>query len=365
VSETQTTLTVVVPCFNESGNVTEMVRRLTVALADIAWEVVFVDDNSPDGTARIAREIAHHNPRVRCIKRVGRRGLASAVIEGVLSSSAHYVAVIDGDLQHDETRLPEMLRKLETNEADVIVASRFATGGDAAGLADTSRHHISAIGIRTAQIVLGQQLTDPMSGFFMLRQDVFESIAPRLTGQGFKILLDLLLSSPQRLRVGEIGARFRPRESGESKLSPLVMVQFGALLLDKFFGGRVPLRFMSFAMVGAAGLCVHLAVLKTAGLLGQNFDHAQTIATLVAMIANFQLNNRLTYRDQRLKGAALYRGMGLFVLVCGVGAIANIGIAHALYHGEHATKLSAAATGAIIGLVWNYAVSSTLVWGRR
>lgn len=359
-----TTLSVIVPCYNERGNVEEMVRRLTAALEGIAWEAIFVDDNSPDGTAALVRSIAARDPRVRCIRRIGRRGLASAVIEGALASSATYVAVIDGDLQHDETRLPDMLRRLQDGAGDVIVASRFAEGGDAAGLADASRHRISAIGIRAAQIVLGQKLTDPMSGFFMLRQDLFESIAPRVTGQGFKILLDLLLSAPQRLRVVEVGARFRPREAGESKLSPLVMVQFGALLIDKLFGGRVPLRFLSFAMVGALGLVVHLAALRAGGLAGLDFDNAQLGATLVAMIANFQLNNRLTYRDQRLRGAALWRGMLLFVLVCGIGAIANIGIARALYHGEHTTALSAAVTGAIIGLVWNYAMSSTLVWGR-
>lgn len=360
-----TLLSVIVPCFNERGNVEEMVRRLSAALEGIAWEAIFVDDNSPDGTAELVRRIAADDPRVRCIRRIGRRGLASAVIEGALASSARYVAVIDGDLQHDETRLPEMLRRLEAGQVDVIVASRFAEGGDAAGLADAGRHRISAIGITAAQIFLGQKLTDPMSGFFMLRQAQFEAIAPHVTGQGFKILLDLLLSAPSRLKVVEVGAKFGPRMAGESKLSPLVMVQFGALLADKAFGGRVPLRFMAFALVGAVGLVVHVAALKAAGVLGFAFDDAQTVATLVAMVANFQLNNRLTYRDQRLKGAALWRGLVLFVLVCGIGAVANIGIARALYHGSHTTQISAALTGAVIGLVWNYAVSATLVWGRR
>ncbi len=358
-------LSVIVPCYNERDNVAEMVRRLSAALTGIAWEVVFVDDDSPDGTAAIARAIAAIDPRVRCLRRIGRRGLASAVIEGVLSSCAAIVAVIDGDLQHDETRLPDMLALLDQGGVDVVVASRFAAGGDAAGLADAKRLRISNAGIKIAQIVLGQKLSDPMSGYFMVQRELFEDIAPRMTGQGFKILLDMLLSAPNRLRVQEIGARFRPREAGESKLSPLVMVQFASLLVDKLLGGRIPPRFLAFAMVGAVGLVVHLAALKLAGSAGFGFDTAQTLATLVAMIANFQLNNRLTYRDQRLRGPALWRGMAVFMLVCGFGAFANIGIARALYHGEHATKLAAGVTGAVIGLVWNYAVSSTLVWGRR
>jgi dolichol-phosphate mannosyltransferase len=358
-------LTVVIPCYNERRNVAPMVERLAATLEGIAWEALFVDDNSPDGTADAARDIARHDPRVRCIRRVGRRGLASAVIEGALASSARYVAVIDGDLQHDETRLPMMLSILRGGEADILVASRFAAGGDAAGLAAPWRHGLSAAGIRLAGAMTHTKLSDPMSGFFMLPQSLFEQIAPRLTGQGFKILLDLLLSAPTKLRVREIGATFRPRTEGESKLSPLVMIQFAALLLDKLFGGLVPLRFVSFALVGAVGVLVNVAVLALARASGAGFDNAQIAGTLVAMVANFDLNNVITYRDQRLRGGRLWRGLILFMLVCSVGAIANVGIARALYYSQQTGPTPAAAVGAVIGVVWNYAMSATLVWGRR
>ena len=300
-------LTVVVPCYNERQNVAILVSRLADALAGIAWEVVFVDDNSPDGTAEEAKSIAAVDPRVRCIRRVGRRGLSSAVIEGVLSSASPYVAVIDGDLQHDETRLPAMLQMLRDGKADVVVASRFAAGGDAEGLADARRLALSNLGIRLAVFMLGTKLTDPMSGYFVMQRRDFEVITPRLTGNGFKILLDLLLSSPKKLRVQEVGAVFRARMHGESKLSPLVMLQFLALLLDKATNGLVPLRFISFALVGAFGVVVHLAVLQLGTGLGLHFLRAQTVATLVAMVANFQLNNVITYRDQRLRGARVWR----------------------------------------------------------
>jgi dolichol-phosphate mannosyltransferase len=358
-------LTVVIPCYNERANVTPMIARLQAALAGIVWEAVFVDDDSPDGTAAAVRAFAAHDRRIRCIRRVGRRGLASAVIEGALSSSADYVAVIDGDLQHDETRLPVMLATLKRGEADIVVASRFAEGGDAAGLSAEWRHTLSAVAIRMASSMLRARLTDPMSGFFMLPQAQFEAVAPRLTGQGFKILLDLLLSSPAKSRVAEVGATFRAREQGESKLSPLVMIQFAALLIDKALRGTVPLRFLSFAMVGSFGVLVHLAVLASAGAAGASFVWAQTLATAVAMIANFQLNNIITYRDQRLRGGRLWRGLLLFVVVCSVGAVANIGIARALYYAGSAGRTPAGAVGAVIGVVWNYAMSSTLVWGRR
>ena len=359
-----TELTVVIPCYKERGNVAPMIERLHAALAGIQWECIFVDDDSPDGTADAVRLFARHDSRVRCIRRVGRRGLASAVIEGALASSAKYVAVIDGDLQHDETRLPVMLAALRSGETDVVVASRFAAGGDAAGLSAEWRHTLSAVAIGMAGAMLKIKLTDPMSGFFMVPQATFEAIAPRLTGQGFKILLDLLLSAPTRLRVSEIGASFHAREEGESKLSPLVMIQFGALLIDKALGGVVPLRFLAFAMVGSFGVLVHLAVLTAASAAGAPFIWAQSIATAVAMIANFQLNNIITYRDQRLRGGRLWRGLVLFVAVCSVGAAANIGIARALYYGGTG-RTPAGLLGAVIGVVWNYAMSTTLVWGRR
>jgi dolichol-phosphate mannosyltransferase len=358
-------LSVIVPCYNERVNVAPMIAALDAALAGTAWEAIFVDDDSPDGTAVAVRQAAGIDPRIRCLRRVGRRGLASAVIEGALASSATYGAVIAGDMQHDETRLPVMLATLRAGAADLVVASRFAAGGDAAGLSSEFRHRLSATAIRLASALLPVKLTDPMSGFFMLRQDSFERIAPRLTGQGFKILLDLLLSWPTPPRVHEIGATFRPRTEGESKLSPLVMLQFAALLLDKATGSLVPLRFLSFALVGGFGVLVNVAMLKATLLAGAGFDAAQIVGTVIAMMANFELNNAITYRDQRLRGARLWRGLVLFMVVCGIGAIANVGIARALYHTGGAGPTPAALVGAIIGVVWNYAMSATLVWGRR
>jgi dolichol-phosphate mannosyltransferase len=358
-------LSVVIPCYNEQGNVAPMIARLTAALDGVAWEAIFVDDDSPDGTATAVRGAARLDPRIRCIRRVGRRGLASAVIEGALASSATYVAIIDGDLQHDETRLPAMLGILRQDSADIVVASRFAEGGDAAGLSAAWRHNLSAVAIRAASAMLPAPLTDPMSGYFMMKQPLFEQIAPRLTGQGFKILLDLLLSAPGKPRVTEIGAKFRPRTAGQSKLSPLVMLQFAALLIDKALGGVVPLRFLSFALVGLFGVVVNLVVLDAARALGATFGWAETYGTVVAMVANFALNNVITYRDQRLRGGRLVRGLILFMLVCSVGAVANIGIARMLYYAGQAGPAPAALVGAVIGVVWNYAMSSTLVWGRR
>ena len=356
-------LSVIIPCFNERDNVAPLVARLDAALAGIAWEAVFVDDDSPDGTAAEARCIARRDHRVRCIRRIGRRGLSSAVIEGAMSCSGEFVAVMDGDLQHDETRLPRMLRAVRGG-ADLAVASRFAVGGDAAGLSGAWRHRVSQVGIRAANAMLPVRLSDPMSGYFLLRRETFERLAPRLSGQGFKILLDLLLSSPRPLAVVDVPMAFAPRLAGESKLDALVMAQFAGVLLDKATRGLLPLRFVSFALVGAFGVLVHLAVLTALRGAGFGFGATQVIATLVAMVLNFWLNNAITYRSERLRGAALWRGLVLFMVVCGVGAVANVGIARRLYE-AHSGWTPAGAMGAAIGVVWNYAVSATLVWRRR
>ncbi len=357
------TLSVVVPCYNERDNIGPMVAALDAALGGIAWEVIFVDDDSPDGTSKAARALAAADARVRCIRRIGRRGLSSAVIEGALSSSADFVAVIDGDMQHDETRLPLMLAALQGG-AQLAIGSRHVAGGDSAGLSSPLRERLSTTGIRVAQLVTGTQVNDPMSGFFMLRRELFEALAARLTGQGFKILLDLILASPQKLDIVEIPYKFRPRAAGESKLDALVLAQFAGLLIDKALRGTVPLRFITFALVGAFGVLVNLVVLDIAQRAGLAFGAAQTAGTIVAMVANFQLNNQLTYRAQRLKGNKAWRGLLLFLVVCSLGAVANIGIARALYM-EHGRSLLAGAAGAAVGVVWNYAVSATLVWRVR
>ena len=361
-SEGAPELTVVVPCYNERPNVAVLVARLHAALAGVRWQVVFVDDDSPDGTADAVRALAQGDGRVICIRRVGRRGLASAVIEGAMASSATFVGVIDGDLQHDETRLVDMLALLRSGACDLVMASRYLSAGDAGGLSG-ERRRLSEAGIRLAQAFLPARLSDPMSGFFMLRRDRFEAVALRLTGQGFKILLDLLLSD-RRLRVREIPAAFHQRAAGESKLDALVLAQFGGLLLDKALGGVVPLRFLGFAAVGAVGVLVNVAALLVLRRFGMAFEAAQALATLAAMAANFQLNNRITYRDQMLRGRRVWSGLVLFVVGCSIGAVADVGIANALFRSRVGGGLAAAA-GALIGVVWNYTISATLVWRRR
>jgi dolichol-phosphate mannosyltransferase len=357
-------LTVVVPTFNERDNVEPLLELLASVLEDVEWEVIFVDDDSADGTAARVREIAARDPRVRCLQRIGRRGLSTACIEGVLASSAPYVAIMDGDLQHDERLLPRMLETLKREPVDLVVGSRYVSGG---GIGDLSqrRAEISSLATRLSRIICKTAIADPMSGFFMMRRQVFENAMRGLSGQGFKILLDLLASSPAPVRLKELPYQFRRRRHGTSKLDTLVAWEFGMLIADKIVGHLVPVRFALFAFIGAIGLAVHLAVLRFALTMPAfDFTKSQAIATLVAMTSNFFLNNLFTYRDQRLGGLKLLRGLVSFYLICAVGAIGNVGIAAYVFAADQQWWIAGIA-GAIVGSVWNYAVSSVFTWRRR
>jgi dolichol-phosphate mannosyltransferase len=358
---TATELTVVVPSFNEVDNVEPLIRLLEAALVGIEWEVIYVDDDSPDGTAAKVRELGQSNPRVRCIQRIGRRGLSTAVIEGMLASSAPYLAVIDADLQHDPKLLPRMLTTLKSDGLDIVVASRYVSGG-AVGDWDKRRAVMSAIATRLARLVVSAQIADPMSGFFMLHRPAFERAMRRLSGQGFKILLDLFASTPTPYRFKELPYVFGERTHGESKLDGLVVWGYLMLLLNKLVGRWVPVRFVLFAVVGGTGIIVHLATLRLA-LISLNFPSAQTIATVLAMTSNFLLNNMLTYRDQRLRGLKLATGLLSFYAICSIGAVANVGIASAIFE-QHYSWWVAGLAGSAVGVVWNYAVSSIFTWRR-
>ena len=356
-------LTVVVPTFNERDNINPLLDRLAVALGSLSWEAIFVDDDSPDGTADLLREFAQQSPHVRVIHRIGRRGLASACVEGVLSSSAPYFAVIDADMQHDEAILPQMLETLKKHGLDIVVGSRYVEGGSVAEGWDKRRHLISSFAGRTARLVIKADLKDPMSGFFLMRRQTFEEVVRNLSQQGFKILLDLFASAPRPLRFAEVPYQFRPRTHGESKLDTMVAWEYGMLLADKMFGRFIPARLLLFGVIGALGLLVHMTVLAVALYGGLAFTPSQTIAVLTSMTSNFTLNNLITYRDRRLRGWGWARGLMSFYIVCSVGAVANVGIATFAY-AEKPVWWLAGLAGALVGAVWNYALSSFFTWKR-
>lgn len=366
-------LAVVLPTYNERANIRPMIARLEAALAGIAWEAVFVDDDSRDGTAEELRQVAQADRRVRVIQRIGRRGLASAAIEGICATAAPVVAVMDADQQHDPALLPGMLADVRSGEWDIVCASRFAAGASTAQWNEPRRERASTLANALARKLTGLDLSDPMSGYFAMRTASVRENAHKLSGIGFKLLLDIVATVDGPLRIKEVPIDFAPRTAGQSKLDRTVLFEFLVGLYDRWLGRVIPTRFALFGTIGALGVVVHMAVLSAflAAFGGRfedqvvsTFEAGQTLAALVAMTFNFALNNTLTYADQRLRGAwPLLRGWAKFALTCSVGLLANVGVAAVLVR-EGLHPYPAALAGIAIGSVWNYALSSRFVWGR-
>ncbi len=354
-------LTVVVPAYRERENLPALLDALERALAGLDWETIVVVDDALDGSEDLVRGRAQRDRRVRCLQRIGRRGLASACVEGMLASSAPYLAVIDADLQHDERLLPHMLDEIRRTDADIVVGSRYMDGASTGELAP-HRVRMSRLASAVSRS-LCRDLTDPMSGFFVVRRAFLDRVVRRLYGRGFKILLDLVAAARGQVKLVELPYRMRSRIRGESKLGARVIAEFAMLLAYHLTGRFVPARFFLFAAVGATGLGVHLAVLWTAfALWNAGFLASQGLATLAAMTSNFFLNNAFTYGDQRLRGRRMLRGLAAFYAACSVGAVINVAVGDWLYL-QSVPYWAAGLAGAAIAAVWNFLTTASLAWG--
>jgi len=353
-------LSVVVPAFRERDNIPALLLALDQALAGLDWEMIIVVDDAYDGSEDLVRQRAQRDPRVRCIQRIGRRGLASACIEGMLASSAPYLAVIDADLQHDETLVPQLLATAQREQADLAVASRYMAGGSTGGLAPARVRASRLAGALSAGVSEG--LTDPMSGFFVVRRTFLDRVVRNLYGRGFKILLDLIAAARGEIKIVELPYRMRSREHGESKLGARVVAEFFMLLLYHLMGRLLPARFYLFAAVGASGVGVHLCTLWLLYAVSGKFLLSQALATWVAMTSNFVLNNVITYGDQRLRGRAMWRGLLTFYAACGIGALINLALADWLFLKSTPYWL-AGLGGAVIAALWNFFTTASFTWG--
>jgi dolichol-phosphate mannosyltransferase len=366
-------LTVVVPTFNEAGNVEKLIAALRAALDGVAWQVIYVDDDSPDGTAAAVKAIAAGDPRVQCLRRVGRRGLAGAVIEGAMASAAPYVAVIDGDLQHDETLLPKMLAALRAGQGQLAIASRYLDKDETVeGLSSGARRAGSRLANWLGRRVLHQEVNDPVSGFFMIERGLIDAVSPQLSTEGFKVLFDIIACQPAPLKLVELPYTFRERNAGGSKLDRRIVIDYLGLLLSKLTHDIVSTRALMFGLVGASGLAINLIALKLLVMLGhQDFgshysDEAiflvsQVSASVIAMTSNYLINNAVTYRDKRKHGLGLLIGYLKFCVFCSIGLVASLAVSDLLFRATHSVILSGAA-GAGFGALWNYVTTSIAVW---
>jgi len=352
---------IILPTYNERQNIQLVVEVLTSCLGELEWEAIFVDDDSPDGTWQQIDRFARQNRRIRLIRRIGRRGLSSACIEGMLATSAPCIAVMDADLQHDATILPAMLDKLRFEALDIVVGTRLGEGGSM-GDFSAARVLLSRLGRMVGSTVCSCQPSDPMSGFFLISRDFLQGVVRELHGAGFKLLLDLLASSPTPVRLGEVGYTFGARRFGESKLDVMVGIEYLFMVANKLLGGIVPVQYGIFLLVGCVGLATHAAFLLTLMRFGHvAFLTAQIASTFAAMAENFILNNSVTFRDRRFSGWATFTGAARFVASCSFGAWANIIFARTLWL-SGADWYLAGFAGIVLGSVWNLSISSAFTW---
>ncbi len=351
---------IIIPTLNEVENISPLLANIRESMGDDAsWEVIFVDDNSEDGTWQQVFALAQEDARIRCLRRIGRRGLASACIEGMLATSAPYLAVMDADLQHDASILPQLFAALTSGEATVAVGSRYVAGGGV-GNWDATRTGMSRFATRLASSSLLAPCQDPMSGYFAVRRDIIDSVAEKISLNGFKILFDILSMPGIPLKVKEIPYVFSTRMHGHTKLSPSVIFDFAWLLTKKWCSSVPIANFLVFCLVGLTGVLVHYGVLYLL-LRSQNFVLAQTIATYAAMTSNYFLNNIVTFSSYRLSGVKKAKGYIKFCLICSFGAVINIACAHLCFSMGMAW-FAAAGIGIVAGSILNYIFSRHFIW---
>jgi dolichol-phosphate mannosyltransferase len=354
-------ISIVGPTYNESGNISLFVQDVDAALAGYNWEILFVDDNSSDGTAATVFELASIDDRVRLILRMSDRGLAKSCIQGMLSAKGELLCVMDVDGQHDPEVIVDMVARMEADGLDIISAARQLDDIGASDALSPVRNKISKLGNKLCEILLKRKLSDPLTGYFIIRRDAFLRVAPQLGDAGFKILLDILYSD-KSLKHAEIPFEFGSRRQGESKFDSFVAWTFLSFLLSKISGGLLPPKLVSFLLVGALGLPVHFATLYVFLGLGLNFVWAQSMAAFAAATSNFFLNDLLTFHNQRLSGRKMFWGYLKFIAVSSVGIVANVSVASIANDRLIHVVFLATIAGIAMDTLWKFVMINRFIW---
>jgi dolichol-phosphate mannosyltransferase len=354
-------LSIVIPTFNESETITQLIAEIQNSLFAIDYEIIVVDDDSPDQTAEIIRQfiLSKEINNVYCIHRVWNKGLSSAVIEGVSLASKDLICVMDGDGQHDPMDVLKMLEEFNLDEIDLMIGSRFFEINRSAGLSET-RNKLSNIGIQCCNFFLKSKLSDPLSGFFLIKRELILGSRSALYKDGFKILLDLMMTQPD-LMISERQINFRQRAGGASKLNLSTVFSLIGQIVENVTNGIISASFLVFSMVGSFGVLLHLLLLSSLLALEFTFTSANIISTLVAMTSNYLLNNFLTFHNIHNTYQKKFLGLFKYSLANSLSIFANIGIATQLF-GNNFSVLSSALAGIFAGLILNYFLSRNIVF---
>jgi|TARA_X000000368_G_scaffold4609_1_gene3524 dolichol-phosphate mannosyltransferase len=360
-------ISIVIPTFNEVKNIIPLLKTLINIVIDFKYEIIVVDDDSPDGTSQEIVKFMKDNKKVKLITRVGRSGLSSAIKEGLIFAQGKYLLVLDGDGQHEPTFVLNMIKRIKKNKVAIIIGSRFLNSSRLEGLSKKR-----SIGSKVANKIAGaslpknySNLTDHLSGCFCLNKEKTEYLIRKIEINGFKFLYELLSVSKGKLIVEEVPLIFKERRYGNSKLDLAIVWDFFISILHSFTFRVIPRRAISFGLVGFTGIFVQLFITSflTRILLIEFYD-ALPFAIICAATSNFLINNQVTFRSNRLIKLALLIGFFKFLLIASLPIIANIGITTAFYKYISADTFIAQIAGIVIVYAWNYLASSSFVWNK-
>lgn len=351
-------LTVVVPTYNERDNARTVVTALRDTLASIDFEVLFVDDSRDVESVAILNELASEHSNVRVHHRDDEKGLGTAVVRGFELAKGDVVAVMDADMQHPPAQLVSMLEEIDRGH-DIVIPSRFVPGGDDGGLSPF-RKFVSWTARMMGQFALKRvrRVTDPTSGFFMMKRSVIDGISLRPVG--WKILIEVLVRGRYDSIV-EIPYSFQPRAAGTSNMSVREQLNYLHHLLRLVKSSPEDQRLYWFAMVGLSGVVINTLVYIGLVHLHIGLVTSSIGAGFVALLSNFILNDRLTWRDSRSSGTLATR-FGKYTMASLAGIGINAGILAVLAYGLHWHYLVANMLGILVAMVWNFVINNFWTW---
>jgi len=355
-------LSIVIPTYNEASNIIAIIESINSTLGDVAsYEIIVVDDNSKDKTWELAEQYADKYKNITCFRRITSKGLSSAVIDGFMISRGKFISVIDADLQHDESILPKMLNYCH-NGADLAIGSRYCQDGST-GEWGLIRKLISKVATKISQKIGNIYMSDPMSGFFMIRRDVFLNVVDKLNAKGYKILLDIVSQlDASKINMIEVPYTFKKRSRGESKLTPEVVFQLIDFIYLKIVGNYIPIEYVKFVTVGAIGAVVHFTILYLMHIVfDNNYQNALIIAIEFSLIINYFINNLWTFKEKTHTGLKKIIGLVKFNILSGVGGIISYYISISLFD-SGVNWIFASTIGAIVASLWNYNLNKILTW---
>ena len=352
---------IIIPTYNEKENILNLILEIWNQLTQLNYDIIIVDDNSPDKTGEIVKAFIQGKnlQNIICIERSWQKGLSSAIVEGMAASNSPLIIVMDGDGQHDPKDIYKFVETQKNNDLDLVIGSRFYMEESDINLS-RSRFALSRFGIRLSRPFIGNRFTDPLTGFFLIKRNILKNIQNKIYKDGFKILFDILMLKKD-ISSQEIQITFRKRLAGDSKLNISTLAHLMGQIVENLSHRIIPSTFFVFSFIGATGVFIHLLALYS--FLGVGFDYifSNFIGSILALTSNYLLNNYLTFNNLHKTLRSRISGLFKYSLFNSLSLMANIGVASFLYLDNFSVAISTL-FGISAGLLLNYFLSKNIVF---